>query len=523
MLVKLAPLVGLVDHPSPRKIHEQVIPRIGGIAIIIGALIPVLLWVPLQREILSYIAAVLLLALFGALDDRHDLDYRVKFASQIGAALIFSYFGGVAVHHFPFVPGEVLPDWLSIPVTVLVLVAVTNAINLSDGMDGLAGGTSLLVLGFWAILGYQAGDSALVMLALAIAGGTIGFLRFNTHPARIFMGDCGSQFLGFSAGVLALMVTQDSNTALSPLLPILVFGLPILDTGWVMIRRIYAGRSPFSPDRGHIHHRMLDLGLSQYESVVLIYGVQILLLLIAYALAYSWDLLIAIVFTTFALSVIQILKLAHAKSLAGGTPFEHRTPSIVTRFVTVAKHQRLMIEGPYQLINLLVPTILVAGAFLATEVDFEYAILSLVLLGSLIITLKVKFLPFFLLERLAVFTAAACVIYLLQSSDWLVSAGGRYLYLPFILLALLVAIWVRFAGSQFRLNPMDFLIVSIVLILPFLPGFQQNRLGVIAIEIMILFYAAEVLISSRERHWDNLRIGVIFTLAILTVRGLGVF
>ena len=154
-----------------------------------------------------------------------------------------------------------------------MLVGITNAINLSDGLDGLAGGVTFLSLAAIAVLTYIAVDAGFMLLAtMSIMGSILGFLRFNTFPARIFMGDGGSQFLGFSAGVLAILLTQSSNTALSPALPLLILGLPILDTLMVMGERIYEGRSPFVADRKHIHHRLLALGFHHYEAVVTIYA-----------------------------------------------------------------------------------------------------------------------------------------------------------------------------------------------------------------------------------------------------------
>jgi UDP-GlcNAc:undecaprenyl-phosphate GlcNAc-1-phosphate transferase len=522
LLARIAPTVGLVDNPDSRKIHQGAIPRIGGIAIIVGMFVPVLLWVPPHTEVQGYLASAVLLAVFGILDDRHDLDFRIKFSSQIAAALIVVIYGGVEIHHFPFLPEDSLPQWLSIPVTVLALVAITNAINLSDGLDGLAGGTSLLVAGFLGLLAFQAGDNVAVMLALAIAGGTIGFLRFNTHPAWVFMGDCGSQFLGFSTGVLAIMVTQQSNPVLSPMLPLLFFGLPILDTAWVMARRISNGRSPFSPDRGHIHHRLLDLGLTQYESVVLIYGIQIALIIIAYFLVYSWDLLVFGVFAGFVLLFVQSIILAERRPELLSFNSDHRTPSIITRMVVLAKNRGLLSKVPYRIIGLLVPAMLVAGALLASQVDRNVAYFSLALLGILLLDLWIPPFRQFSLERLTTFSAIASVAYFFETPGSVTEEIQVYVYLLFLLLALLVALWIRFSSGKFQFNSMDFLIVVIVFVVPNLPEFGQSRLGIIAIEMMVLFYASETLFTDREQQWDPLRIGVLITLVTLSVRGLGI-
>jgi UDP-GlcNAc:undecaprenyl-phosphate GlcNAc-1-phosphate transferase len=162
--------------------------------------------------------------------------------------------------------GALLPAWVAVPLTVVAIIGVTNAINLADGLDGLAGGISLLSFCCIGYLAYLEGDISVGLAALAFIGAIFGFLRFNTHPATIFMGDTGSQLLGFAAITLSLALTQ-RQTALSPLLPLILLGFPVLDTLTVMITRILRKRSPFSADRNHFHHNLLDLGFRHPESV----------------------------------------------------------------------------------------------------------------------------------------------------------------------------------------------------------------------------------------------------------------
>ena len=215
-----------------------------------------------------------------------------RYVSGSAATVTVQVYGGVVIRFVPLWGLEPLPDYVAIPFTAFALIGITNAVNLADGLDGLAGGITLLSLGIIGILAYPTGDANVPLAAIAVIGSIVGFLRFNTYPARIFMGDGGSQFLGFSAGVLVVMLTQTSNSALSPALPLLILGLPIVDTGIVMAQRIREGRSPFSPDKNHIHHRLLALGLHHYEAVFVIYALQTLLVATAYFVRYESDWLI---------------------------------------------------------------------------------------------------------------------------------------------------------------------------------------------------------------------------------------
>ncbi len=196
LCVRYAGMLGLIDSSTQRKVHTGLMPRSGGIAIVLGATGAALFWMPLTREHLLLFAALGVIVTFAFLDDLLDLDATWKLKGQVLASFVFvATCGGFTF--LPFMGLDPAPLWLSLPLTVLFLTGITNAVNLSDGLDGLAAGNSLLSLILLALLAGQTGDTSYDVVALAIAGGLLGFLRFNTHPARIFMGDTGSQFLGF--------------------------------------------------------------------------------------------------------------------------------------------------------------------------------------------------------------------------------------------------------------------------------------------------------------------------------------
>ncbi len=257
VLIRISGPAGILDYPNLRKVHDKPIPRVGGIAIAAGALASIVIWLPLEGIVLSYIVGGVIVLCVGIWDDIRPLDYKWKFLGQsLAVACVIA--GGLEFSHLPFFGLDPVPGYISYPITFLFLLGITNAVNLFDGLDGLAGGCILVSFAVITALAYLANDMSIPIVALAISGGILGFLRFNAYPAIAFMGDAGSQFLGFTAAFLALLLTNEVNPALNPALPLLILGLPVLDTLSVIIRRILQRRSPFRGDRQHIHHRLLD-------------------------------------------------------------------------------------------------------------------------------------------------------------------------------------------------------------------------------------------------------------------------
>ena len=301
LLVRVAGRLQMLDEPASRKVHAQPVPRVGGIAMAVGALVPLCLWLPMDSTLVAYLLAVIVLLGFGAWDDRVTLSALPKFAGQLCAVLIVMLLGHVSIDSLMLGERIALPAWLGSTITLLFLLGVTNAINLSDGLDGLAGGTTLLCCAALALLAQNWQARFIETVGVVLMGAIVGFLRFNTYPARIFMGDAGSQFLGFSVGVLSILLTQQGATPISTAVPLLLIGLPVIDTLTVMVRQLLSGHSPFAADRKHFHHRLLALGLDHHEAVIVIYAVQCLLLLLAWQMRFENDLLIVAVFLGFAL------------------------------------------------------------------------------------------------------------------------------------------------------------------------------------------------------------------------------
>ncbi len=285
-VTKAAYKLGRVDEPDARKVHTVPIPRLGGIAIFLGfciavATIELLTPGPLFPRTGPFMGLLVgggLIFLLGIVDDLKPLPAKFKFLVQIGAAAVAVYLGvRIEVLSNPFGGMFILPVYLVYGLTVFWLVGITNTINLIDGLDGLAGGVTLIAASTTALIAIQTRQPALALLSLALVGSTIGFLRYNWNPAKIFMGDSGSLFLGFTLAAISVVGLLKVAATAALLVPILILGVPIFDTAFAIIRRALQRRPIFSPDRGHLHHRLLGLGFSQRRAVLIIYAICLLL------------------------------------------------------------------------------------------------------------------------------------------------------------------------------------------------------------------------------------------------------
>ena len=521
-LVRLAKWLHTADIPSERKVHKAPMPRLGGLAMAAGTALPLAMWAPMQPEVVAFLCGVAIILFFGVWDDVGRLDYRMKFLGQIIAVLVVMLYGGVVIRYLPFGNLEPLPSYIAMPLTAFALVGVTNAVNLADGLDGLAGGITLLSLASMAVLAYMTPDAGFVLLAtVSVMGSTLGFLRYNTYPARIFMGDGGSQFLGFSAGVLAVMLTQEANTALSPALPLLILGLPILDTLLVMAERIYEGRSPFVADRKHIHHRLLALGFDHYEAVFAIYVLQSALIVGAYFLRFESDWLVVSLYAVFCVALVGFLKLAPATGwrLHSGS-HEVRTAVIPAWIQWLRRDQRLL-KGAFYCAIVAIPTFFFLGSFFAATVPRDIGALAIALLVLLLaLYFKYRHKPFHVVERAGAYIAGICVVYLVQLRPGASDGLGLYSSILFVAMGVAVVIGFRVGQERFRLTPMDFLVIFIALAVPNLPDLDVEHLGLGVAMIIVLFYSIELVLNNIWRRWDVMRVTTYVTLAVLGLRGM---
>ena len=268
----LAFKIGAVDIPlDGRRIHKKPIPRIGGLAIYLSFLITTLLFCDVSRVLVTIWIGGFALVAIGILDDIFRLNAWIKLIVQVTVA-VFAVFNGNLIDHINL-GGYISLGIFSFPLTILWIVGLTNAINFIDGLDGLACGVSAISTVSMLLVVLLHGDLVSTLLCGILLGSCIGFLPFNSNPARIFMGDTGALFLGFTLSILSVNGVFKLHAVLSFIVPLIMFALPLFDTLFAIVRRVLAGKSPFAPDRGHIHHRLIDMGFTQKESVRILYAI----------------------------------------------------------------------------------------------------------------------------------------------------------------------------------------------------------------------------------------------------------
>lgn len=284
---RLAKKIGAVDKPNKRKVHSVAKPRLGGLAIYV-AFIAGLLILPIDFHTKTYIfSSTAVIVITGVFDDIYELSAKQKLLGQFLSAFILIY-GGFVIDYItiPYF-GLIELQLMSIPLTLFWMIGLINAINLIDGLDGLAGGVSTIALSTILIMAIGKDQLLVIMLCVIVMGSTLGFLLFNFYPAKIFMGDTGSQLLGLLIAVISISGFFKSVTFLSLFVPIMILGVPFLDTAFAIIRRLVNKQKWSQPDKSHLHHRLLAVGFSHPKTVLLIYGISIFFSILAFAFSLS--------------------------------------------------------------------------------------------------------------------------------------------------------------------------------------------------------------------------------------------
>jgi UDP-GlcNAc:undecaprenyl-phosphate/decaprenyl-phosphate GlcNAc-1-phosphate transferase len=318
LVKKFAFKIGATDKPNYRKVHQKIMPRLGGLAVYISFILGMFILQPDTEYHLWIVLGSLIIILTGIFDDMYELSAKVKLLGQIAAAVSVVIIGGVHVDfiNVPFF-GQMQFGILSIPLSILWIVGITNAINLIDGLDGLASGVSSIALFTIAGMAFLMGNTYVVIVASVMLAATLGFLYHNFHPAKIFLGDTGALFLGYMIAVLSLLGFK-GVTMISLIIPIIILGVPISDTLFAIARRILHKQPLSAPDKSHLHHCLLGLGFTHRQTVLLIYAIAAFFALVAviFSQATVWG---AIVVITVLLLIIELL--AEAVGLMGK---EHR-------------------------------------------------------------------------------------------------------------------------------------------------------------------------------------------------------
>lgn len=332
-VAQMARRAGVIDKPRPRGLHDRAVPRLGGIAILAGVLVPTLTFGDWNQQTLGIIVGAALVVVVGSLDDAFNLPPLAKLSGQVGASLV-TVLSGIRVEHVtpPFLGGSVdLGPVLGGTLTLIGIVAVINAVNFTDGVDGLAAGVCTIAAITFLVIALSLGRQSAAVLAAATAGAAIGFLRHNFHPASVFMGDSGSNLLGFLLACVAIQGLLKTTAVVTFVFPLVILAVPILDTGFVVVKRIKHRRPVYEADRWHFHHRLTNIGFSQRRTVLYLYGWTMILAVLALALRFlpysdhhghfygAWMLvlgafaLVALATSVYLIYVLEILKFRRSR------------------------------------------------------------------------------------------------------------------------------------------------------------------------------------------------------------------
>jgi UDP-GlcNAc:undecaprenyl-phosphate GlcNAc-1-phosphate transferase len=382
--------------------------------------------------------------------------------------------------------------------TVFALVGAINAVNLSDGLDGLAGGLCLLTFGALGYLASLAADSIVPVVAVSVLGATFGFLRFNTHPARVFMGDSGSQFLGFSAGVLAVLLARAQGAETSPAVVLLALGIPIVDTVAVMTQRVVQGRSPFLADRSHLHHKLLEMGLTHREAVLAIYAGQAGMVALAVSLQRASDAVVTTVYVAAALPLAaaylvsgeRVRRIVRADWLSG-----------FRRIAAAAWPSRV----PLATLEVAVPGFLAAGVLFPEHVPTDFGVLATGLGAAMLIGWWSRPSAALWLIRAGLYVGGAFVLYLSDRQFTAAAGGEQWPAVSVVidgalgLMAVLVLSTMCTRGrGAFETTPLDYLIAFAALASLALPDLWlgEARFGALAVKLVVCFFGVELVLSA---------------------------
>jgi len=475
----------LVAVPDSRRLHAGGIPQVGGIGLFLGIACGVLL-IAGDMGLLhvgAYLSAGVLVFGVGLIDDHRGVDYRAKFAVQFAAAGV-AVFGAQLMVPLPFFPGVLPLAPVLISGMIVFLVVVINALNLADGLDGLAGGLALISALTIGALAYDAGSALAMSICILLVGSTLGFLRFNSHPARLFMGDSGAYFLGLSLGFSVLYLSSGSD-AVNVMGLLCVLGLPVYDVIAVMVRRIVAGRPVFAPDRRHVHHRMMAAGLSHEQAVIGCYGLHLAFVVVGYltsALSF-WDAAIGYLLLAVFAEVVQLPAVLRA--------LKRRWE--VTGCFLPARFGQLQDLAAYAALGSITVAVIVSVEDVGWDVTLVAGTIVVLVLAAPLGPLAAATAW---IDRTALYLLGSYLIYLSATCEqppwWLdaVELAGFG-----VLAAWLVARLVGSAASRLQLSALDLLMALLACGLALVESAAPGGLTVEIIKLLLWFYTVEFLIA----------------------------
>jgi UDP-GlcNAc:undecaprenyl-phosphate GlcNAc-1-phosphate transferase len=526
--IKLGKKLHYVDVPGARKVHERPITVLGGLAMVTGVLAVVFLRIEITPAIKGYILGVLILLIFGMLDDYYHFRAREKFMGQVLAALSAMFIGGVHIEAFGDIhTGIIHLGLFSFPVTLFLIVGMTNAINLADGLDGLAAGLCLITFSCIAYMAHLFGEINIAAVSVAVIGASLGFLRYNTYPAIIFMGDTGSQFLGFSAAVLSIMLVQRQTEILSSVLPILILGFPIIDTAMVMLDRIMQKRPICVADKNHFHHKLLQFGFYQKEAVIIIYAFQAILVSSAFIFRFYSDAFLLTGFCVFAAVIIfTFLYLKRheitVESFRGvrSKIFNSKTETLISRYSIANKVFRILLIA--------MPVTLLTSSVTSISVPSDVGIICIAILIFTGVLLWLKNSWAYTMIEFATYYIGAFFIYTFEVKEASIDFLNHSFTLNgmvnafFAVIALLFVVYMvsNTKAGELQITPLHFLILFMLLVVPNLPEYhiQQYHLGPVTAKITILLFAYDILFRRLGNRLTFLYLATVGAIVLLISR-----
>lgn len=522
----LAVKIGGMDRPDERKVHCAETPRLGGIAVFCAFIFSALFFIDIGHQIRAFLAGAVVIFLTGLADDLKGLSPRDKLIGEVAAAAVAVLSGGITITTLgnPLGLGEFQLGALAIPFTIFAVVGVMNSINLIDGLDGLAGGTSAVACLAFGAFAWKTGNTDLLQLVVALLGAIVGFLRYNTYPARIFMGDSGSLFLGYCMGFFSVLLLKSPENMVSPVAPLLILGIPILDTLFVMGRRKLHGKNISSPDKTHIHHRLLDLGFGHRFSVLLVYGLSYFLALSALMLHGSSDpiqLMVLVLFCIITYSCLYFL--SHSvKSRQFFSLKSNKSIQQTNTFRSLVEYSRFLLV----VIKYLLLVILTLVIFVKPEYP-DYIVWG----SSLLLVCMLVLLPVgsgrnnYLLEPVIYLSGLISIFTIANYGRQTELVGINLIYISNILFAgLLMAITIKIllrkrVGSLINTR-FEYLILFIVVAVPLLPAELTTKyhLMSVAAKSVIMFVAYKLILMRQIRRNRKILFATLIALLALILR-----
>lgn len=525
---RLAVSIGVFDSHDERKLHTGAIPRLGGIAIFFAVLLATILFGEIDRNARGFLAGGVVIFLTGLTDDLSGLTPRKKLLGQFVAALLVTVVGDLSVTSLGnlFGTGPIELGYLSVPFTVFAIVGLINAINLMDGLDGLAAGVTAIATAAIGIVAWHTGNQHLVGACVALLGALIGFLKFNSYPARIFMGDGGSLFLGYCLAVFVIQLVERGTEHVSPMLAVVILALPVCDTCFVMIRRLMNHQPISAPDRSHIHHRLMDIGLGHKATVVFVYVLSYAIAIYAVMFHWlpGWRHLVTIGLMLVAAYFLHRFLALILKRRASLFLVDDRSFLNVFNYRWMVRYsQYLLVVAKYTVMAILFLTV-----FISAAPGSNLAVVAgLLIFLTVVLTLQTggwgnRFL------QLVLYFNGAFLVYIMENygrETVLFGVSLNLISTGLFLLLFVVSGSMLFLRKKSRVlmgSPMEYFILFIVIAIPLLPNeFSSPRhLLTVAAKSLILFLSYKMIFMLNVRRNRKVIVATLLALLVCAVRSL---